>query len=252
MKKLYSLFAAVVMAATMSAQGSETFETQTALTGTYSNGTFSGETSGVTVNYQHSRDESDYAINGKGIMLRRADEPSYVEFVIPNGVGTFKFDYRKAFTGASDRILAVLVDGTEVNQTPGNFGGTSGADATVYNLETVVNKDGQVTVRITYPSGTANGNRQAIIDNVSWTVPIMAVSDVNVAKLNFVKNTIVGNQITFGEKSDVKIINMNGQVVKAASVDKNSNLDVSSLAKGVYIVTGQVDGKAVSQKVVKQ
>ncbi|MBU8882728.1 choice-of-anchor D domain-containing protein [Kaistella sp. DKR-2] len=154
-------------------QGSETFQTQTALTSNYLNGSFSGETSGVTVNFIHSRNEGfasvdDYSINGKGLMLRRADEPSSVEFKIPNGVGIFSFKYRKAFTGNVNRVLAVQVDGMEAALTS-SFGAGSGADATVYNFSVTVNKPGLVSVKITYPIGTANGNRQVTVDDVNWT-----------------------------------------------------------------------------------
>lgn len=257
MKKIYSLFAVAIMTSTINAQGAETFEAQTALTSTYANGSFSGETTGVTVNYVHSRDEGagtpdQYAIDGKGIMLRRAAESSSVEFVIPNGVGTFTFKYRKAFTGASDRTLAVLVDGVEVNLIPA-FGGTSGADATIYTSTTAVNKSGVVKVKITYPAGTASGNKQLTIDDVSWTADnTMAVGDVNATKVNLVKNTVVGNTILFAAKTDVQVIAANGQVVKTAAVTENTSLDVSSLPKGMYIVTGNVNGKAVSQKIIKK
>ena len=74
MKKFYSLLAVVAMTATVNAQGSENFNSQTVLTSTYADGTFAGQTSGVTVAYTHSRDEGDYAITGKGLMLRRADD----------------------------------------------------------------------------------------------------------------------------------------------------------------------------------
>ena len=164
----------VVGSVGVSAQGSETFETQTALTASYANGTFTSETTGVTVNYVHSRNEGlqttdDYSINGKGIMLRRADEPSSVEFVIPSGgVGTFTFKYRKAFTGGTNnRILALVVDGAEVFVTP-TFG-AAGADATIHNFSFDVNKAGSVNVKITYPAGTGTGNKQITIDDVSWT-----------------------------------------------------------------------------------
>ena len=66
------------------------------------------------------------------------------------------------------------------------------------------------------------------------------------------KNTKVNNEINFGEKANVKIYNVNGSLVKSASVEKNGSLNVSSLAKGVYVVTGEVNGKTVSQKIVKQ
>ncbi|WP_332033309.1 T9SS type A sorting domain-containing protein, partial [Kaistella sp.] len=240
MKKFYSLVAAVVFAATVNAQGAETFESQTALTATYADGSFNGETSGVTVNYVHSRNEGlgtsdSYPINGKGLMLRRADEPSSVEFTINNGgVGTFTFSYRKAFTGGTNnRVLAVLVDGEEKTLIPAF--GAAGADATVYTSTTTVNKTGVVKIKITYPAGTATGNKQITIDNVSWTAaPTAAVSDVNSTKTNLVKNTVVANSILFTAKADVQIVSMNGQVVKSTSVNENTSLDVTSLPKGMY------------------
>ncbi|NLO72029.1 MAG: T9SS type A sorting domain-containing protein [Porphyromonadaceae bacterium] len=146
----------------------ETFETQEVLTASYLDGEFDGETEGVVVKYVHSRNAGTYSINEKGIMLRRADEPSYVEFVIPNGVGEFSFNYRKAFTGAGERIIAVVVNGEEKYITPG-FGAASGEETDVYKFSDIINKVGTVTVRLTYPEGTANGNRQLVIDNVKWS-----------------------------------------------------------------------------------
>lgn len=257
MKKFYSIVAAVIFAATVNAQGTETFSTQTALTTSYADGTFAGETTGVTVNYVHSRNEGlgtsdDYAISGKGIMLRRSDEPSSVEFVIPNGVGSFTFKYRKAFTGGTNnRQLAVFVDGTQVDTTP--MFGAAGADATVYTLTTAISKPGTVRVKISYPAGTATGNKQVTVDDVSWTAySSMAVGDASASKASLVKNTVVANNIMFNAKADVQIVNMNGQVVKSASVNENTSLDVASLPKGTYVVTGVVNGKSASQKIIKK
>ena len=169
MKKLYSLFFALIAVMLLKAQGSETFETQTVLTASYAAGTFSGETVGVTVNFGQSRNQGtgteDYSINGKGIMLRRASD-SYLEFVIPNGVGTFKFKYRKAFTTNSARQLEVLVDGTAV-YTTAEFG--TAAETTVYTTPDIaINKSTSTTIRIKNV-GTTTTNRQVTIDDVSWT-----------------------------------------------------------------------------------
>ena len=252
MKKFYSLLAVVAMTATVNAQGSENFNSQTVLTSTYADGTFAGQTSGVTVAYTHSRDEGDYAITGKGLMLRRADEPSSVEFTIPNGVGTFSFKYRKAFTGGSARILSIQVDGVEVATTTA-IGATSGADTTVYDFSKAINKAGSVKIKITYPAGTTTGNKQVTIDDVSWTAYVtMAVVDATKAKANLVKNTIVSNELIFGAAAKVSVYNTAGQVVKTAEVSDNSRLDVSALPKGTYVVTGLVNGQAVSQKVIKK
>ncbi|MNU01003.1 hypothetical protein D3C72_2442680 [compost metagenome] len=66
------------------------------------------------------------------------------------------------------------------------------------------------------------------------------------------KNTIVANELIFGTVGKVSVVNMNGQVVKTAEVSENSRLDVSSLAKGAYVVTAVVNGQTVSQKIIKK
>lgn len=69
----------------------------------------------------------------------------------------------------------------------------------------------------------------------------------------FVKNTFVNDNIlAFANGGDVKIFNQNGQVVKAAKVETNSTLNISSLPAGVYIVVGVVNGEKVSQKIIKK
>src|SRR5690606_15933736 len=165
----------------------EDFEAQTVLTSNYENGSFVGA-DGVIFTYVHSRDEGletsdSYPIEGKGIMLRRANEPSSIEFTLPNGVGNLSFDYRKAFTGGSERQLAVFVNGVEEYVTPG-FGSGSGADATVYTFNENIDEAGPVTIKITYPTGTADGNRQITIDNISWTEPLSSCEASNIAFTN--------------------------------------------------------------------
>ncbi|SEF44388.1 Por secretion system C-terminal sorting domain-containing protein [Halpernia humi] len=89
------------------------------------------------------------------------------------------------------------------------------------------------------------------IDDIKIVDGNLAVADLTKAKKSLVKNTNVSNTISFAGKSDIQILNMNGQVVKSASVNENSPLNISSLTKGVYIVTGKVDGETVSQKIIK-
>lgn len=84
------------------------------------------------------------------------------------------------------------------------------------------------------------------------TEKILSVANFEKAKETLVKNTVVTNEVSFLKDTKVQIINLNGQVVKTASVKENQSLNVSELPKGVYIVTGVVDGKAVSQKVIKK
>ncbi|AZI54681.1 T9SS C-terminal target domain-containing protein [Epilithonimonas vandammei] len=80
----------------------------------------------------------------------------------------------------------------------------------------------------------------------------LSVGDATKAKANLVKNTIVSNELIFGAAAKVSVYNTAGQVVKTAEVAENSRLDVSALPKGTYVVTGIVNGQAVSQKVIKK
>ena len=89
------------------------------------------------------------------------------------------------------------------------------------------------------------------IDDVSISNTTLAVSDLNSTKINLVKNSLVKDAIQFSSKANVQIVNTAGQVVKNASVTENTVLNVSSLSKGVYFVTAIVDGKKVSQKIIK-
>lgn len=72
-------------------------------------------------------------------------------------------------------------------------------------------------------------------------------------KAALVKNTVVkNNNLVFAATSeDVKIYSLTGQIVKKADVRDGSVLDLSSLAKGNYVVTGTVNGYQISQKIIK-
>jgi hypothetical protein len=111
---------------------------------------------------------------------------------------------------------------------------------------------------VSFTGGTAGSTvtiattaKRAFIDNVKITTGTLAVGDVKSTKVSLVKNTSVKESLQFGSKADIQIVNMAGQVVKNASVNENTILNVSSLAKGVYFVTATVDGKKVSQKIIK-
>jgi hypothetical protein len=255
MKKFYSLIAVAALASVSFGQGSETFEAQTALTATYADGSFSGETAGVTVNYVHARNQDTYGIVGKGLLLRRADEPSSVEFVIPNGVGEFTFSYRKAYTSAAPRTLALFVDGVQVDEPRiPTFGTTAGADATVNTTTAVINKTGEVRIKISYLTGSPAGNQQLTVDNINWTAPsTLGTIDYTEAS-KAVANTLWTNTASFNVKdqANVEVYNINGQLVKSFQVKGTQTVNVSDLVKGVYVVKTTSNGKTSTQKVVKK
>lgn len=159
------LLASVFLApAQVEAQGLETFDSAS-LTGSYVNGSFVGS-GGITWSYVHSRDEGTFPIAEKGIMLRRADEPSSLSATIPGGVGDFSVDTRKAFTGNAQRRLELLINGVVVQQFEPAFGG-GGDDTIIPFIVTGINTEGDVTLTLRLYGAT--GNQQMVLDNVSWT-----------------------------------------------------------------------------------
>lgn len=155
------------MEATPTAYFTETFESETTnIAASYGDGSFVGA-EGLEWTYGHSRNEGEYGITDKGIMLRRAYD-SYIEVTITSNGGWFYFEYRKAFTGASPRELEVLVNGVRVGATTGVFGNSSGEDSTVYKHEVQITQTGVITIRIKN-EGSTTTNRQVTIDNVKWS-----------------------------------------------------------------------------------
>lgn len=75
----------------------------------YVNGSFIGN-HGIEWSYVHSRDEDVSPIDGKGIMLRRPDEPSTIFATIDGGIKDFSVDTRMAFTGVAARSVGLFIN----------------------------------------------------------------------------------------------------------------------------------------------
>lgn len=108
-------------------------------------------------------------------------------------------------------------------------------------------------------AGTATaGTGNVSIDNlVVTTYPsnTLSVGDITKTKNIFLKNTMVDNTLSFQTKGNasVKVYNANGQLVKSATISaQNANVNVANLPKGNYVVTAELDGETVSQKILKK
>lgn len=162
MKKIYfkSSLLTLLLSGFAFGQGSETFETQTALSDKYNTGSFDGETGGIVWNYTNARNESTYPITNKGILFQASGNT--LETTISNGIGKLSFDVRKAFTGGSNnRKIEVLVDNVVVFTSP-TFGGSK-TDATIHSYEVEINKTDATLITF------RNAGPQLTLDNISWT-----------------------------------------------------------------------------------
>ena len=205
--------------------------------------------------------------------------------LLGNNTGTtnaYVFTSGEDFNIAGAKYITIKVKGTSggVSFNLGEVG--SGKTGVTYNVPVGTTSD--VTITNSGSTNAYTGSINAanwitikldlagvnIVDNKTFSLKIqkgstnalyvddiqsdasLAVIDTNKSKTTLVRNTKVTNEINFGEKANVKIYSVTGELVKSASVDKNTTLNVSSLPKGNYVVTGELNGETVSQKIVKQ
>lgn len=139
---------------------------KSSLTGTYADGSFVGNHD-VTWQYTHSRDQENFPIDGKGLMLRRGSDGSLTSSTISGGITDFSLDMKKAYTGNATRQLKLLINGNEVAQSQ-IFGNTT-EDTGVHSFVVKnINIEGDVVIEIRYVETTTT-NRQITIDNLRWS-----------------------------------------------------------------------------------
>lgn len=143
--------------------GTEDFTSSNA-TGSYSNGSFTGN-NGVTWTYTESRDDAGYPINGASLLLRRLiDNSKVVSSAVAGGIANFSCKLRKGFTGTGNRQVELFINGVSKGAST-TFGNFSGADATIYDfVVNDINISGDVVIEIR--NITAN---QVVVDDITWT-----------------------------------------------------------------------------------
>ncbi|MFA5692507.1 MAG: InlB B-repeat-containing protein [Acholeplasmataceae bacterium] len=145
----------------------ETFDNSELTGNSYKDETFIG-INNIEWNIIEGRNESDYIINEKGVLLRGQGNTysSSLTGSFPNGLNSLSIDFRKAFTGGSDRNYSINITNNGFTNTyiiP-TFG-KSGTDNTIYNFKlNNLNFYGMTTVKI-----YARNDAQATFDNFKWT-----------------------------------------------------------------------------------
>ncbi|WP_048506092.1 T9SS type A sorting domain-containing protein [Chryseobacterium angstadtii] len=159
-------------------------------------------------------------------------------------------------TGTWTGVSALTYNTTDISGTAGTRDGNSASLRTALNSTiSGLNIAAGQTFWIRFVDVNITGTDDGLaIDDFSLTPQgsALATIDNKVADKAFVKNTSVENEIHFGLKSDIKVFTAGGQLVKTASVKENGVLNVADLQKGIYIVTGNINGKAVSEKIIKR
>lgn len=260
MTKFYSLLAAVALTANVFAQTKTITIDVTSIggtavlaTGNYNNGAervwssnsigFGGKA--ITANANATPGAGDAAATNiqtqanNGIIYNTSALPGKLVSVTINSTGTAR---ESSLSGGAAR----LVNATAANYTVTGGTAVGAASTTGWSTELVGTDYRFFAIK----RGASAGYITSIV--IVYEDPTMAVVDATKGKANLVKNTIVSNELIFGAAAKVSVYNTAGQLVKSAEVAENSKLDVSALPKGTYVVTGLVNGQAVSQKVIKK
>ncbi|USL95794.1 T9SS type A sorting domain-containing protein [Riemerella anatipestifer] len=246
MRKFYSLIASVVISACINAQVFQ--ENFNSMNGTGGNdGSFNGSIAATSLSSY-----GDWTLN------RAYEANACVKIGTGSGLGSVTTP-AIALTGNGTLSFRAAAWNTSREQTSLKISATGGTlslsevtlDKGAFKTYTVDITNATGDLKITFEGFQATNSR-FFLDDVVVTETAMSVFDVNAKKISLVKNTVVDTQLLFGTDADIKIYNVNGQLVKSAKVNNGEALNLSSLPKGVYIVSGEVNGEKVSQKIIKK
>lgn len=255
MKKIFTIFAISALAITAQAQDTSSYDFNT---------------QGFT-NAQALTDYTGTIAAGKiTFQIKRGASAATAPAFYTGGGGALRM-YSDRATGNGNSVEINAIGGNKISKIAVTTTSPNGADvyapasavitADGVVIPTVVGSDNKsYDITLATPASTviikngyqsAEGSVQIRIRTLDVTYGTLSVADFTKANTALVKNTVVGESISFAKTADIQIVNTAGQVVKSAKVTEGSTLNVSSLAKGTYIVTGTVNGERVSQKVIK-
>lgn len=133
--------------------------------------------------------------------------------------------------------------------------GQNGATITPTNITDV---SSPVTFRFYFFNAEATTGTfsvdDVVINGTTKSIPLGTIDNIKEKNI-FLKNTMVDNTLSFQTKGNasVKVYNANGQLVKSATISaQNANVNVANLPKGNYVVTAELNGETVSQKILKK
>ena len=174
---------------------------------------------------------------------------------------TFEYstDATSLTTGTWTAVTALLYETTNLTGTVGTRNGNDAAYRTsLSNTITGINIATGQTFWIRFVDVNVSGIDDGLaIDDFSLTPKNSTLSAIDVLKSKniFLKNTMVDNTLSFQTKGNatVRVYNTNGQLVKSDTISaQNANVNVANLPKGNYVVTAELNGETVSQKILKK
>jgi len=118
----------------------------------------------------------------------------------------------------------------------------------------IVITGGTANTKVTFKGKQAASSR-FFLDNIVVTAGLLNVKNTTKIQNFKVKNTKVEQYMYIESKGSGKlfIYTLDGRLMKTVSVSKTeSSIDLSSLKKGQYLVSGEINSEKINQKILKQ
>lgn len=174
---------------------------------------------------------------------------SQVEIEVSTGTGTTAgcWDYLSIYNGPT--VTSPVLAGVKCGE-------SSGAPSVASSLLSVgdsftsTDPSGQLTVRFRSDSSVAKAGWSATV-----SCAVLAVDNVNANKFSYYPNPTSGilNISAANKIENIEVYNTAGQkVLGFAPNASESEINMSSLPKGLYLVKALVNGKVVTNKVIKK
>jgi hypothetical protein len=253
MKKnyIFTLLITLCLTGASFGQGSESFANSNA-TSSYDDNSFVGD-GGVTWSYVQSRNANNDA-NASGIsmpalMLRRvSDDCKITSSTISGGIGEFTMKLYKGFTGGGDRQVELFING----ESKGTSTAFNNFDEQVFTVSGI-DVSGDIVIEV--KNITA---KQVIIDDLTWTA---FEGDTASLKNNAIEgfatypNPITNHTFTLtsasSEEKSVTVFNLLGKkVLETRFSGTKSDINVSAINAGIYILKVTESGKTATKKLV--
>jgi hypothetical protein len=202
----------------------------------YATRTWTGD-NGVAWSATDARTDQD--LTGDAIAVRTGTITNTV--VVPGGIGTLTFNYKRVFTGNS--TLKVFVNGTQ-------YGGdiTVSADTTT-PFSQAINVTGNVTIEI------RNSGNRTIVDDIAWNCYAGSgkMSKTTDADFKVYPNPSHGQfqlDVPTLEKRNIEVYNFSGNLILTKQVLGNEMIDLGNAPKGIYLLKVRTGETVSDRKIV--
>lgn len=216
----------------------ETFDNLGSSSSSYSNRSWTGDQGGE---WTASDARTDQTLNGKAITIR----DGWIESPpVNNGISDFYITTKRVFSGDSG-TFDLIVNNINVGTIPYT---DTAQNVTISDIDI----EGAITVKI---NNNSNSGNRVVFDDIKWSCYEPLSFDISSNKTLIYPNPVKSGKIYFTGIKDgiIEIYSLDGSLIfKQFYSQKNKELDISHIEKGVYFIQLKKGNETDSLKLIIQ